>query len=137
MQAKNFEERLEQMTKPEVIKLDHQEMLVKTLLSAKDRSAVSWWWLCIPLYIIAALLMKSFYTHTSFFSNIHQISIHQRSVSLLFFVAVPVIFMIINLFTIRKIYFLSGSPKSISFLLQVWFNVLMVILSLFILIVYF
>jgi hypothetical protein len=137
MELVNFEERLEQMTKPEISQLNHQDMLAKALLSAKDKSAVSWWWLCVPLYIIAALLMKSFYTHTRLLSNIHEMRVHQKYMSLLFFVLVPVAFMVVNLLTIRRIYFLSGSPKRVTFLLMVWFNVLMIILSLFLLIIYF
>ncbi len=137
MEITKFKEGLEQMTKPEISQLSHQDILVKALISAKDKSTVSWWWLCVPLYIVAALLMKSFYTHTRLLSNVHEISVHQKYTSLLFFVVVPVVFMIVNLLSIRRIYFLSGSPKIISFLSIIWFNVLMVILSLFILIIYF
>ena len=55
----NFENKLIQMTKPEVSQLKHQDMLANEITKAKDKSVVSWWWLCIPLYIIATLIMKT------------------------------------------------------------------------------
>lgn len=41
-----------------------------------------------------------------------------------------------NAFTIKRIHFLSGSPKSIRFLGTIWYNVLIIIFSLLILIIY-
>ena len=136
MNIKNFEDQLSRMTKPEDSQLKHEEMLAKALIKAKDKSAVSWWWLSIPLYMMAALLMKSFFTRTTLYSNIHAISVHQKFMSLLFFVGIPAVFMIVNWTAIRRIYLLSGSSRSFSFLKLVWFNLLMIFLSAFILIIY-
>jgi hypothetical protein len=137
MEMQNFEEKLNQMTKPEIPQLKHQDMLSNAITNAKDKSVLSWWWLSIPLYIIAALLMKSlFMPNTTLISNIHELASKERYTSVLFFFIVPVVFIALNVFSIRKIYFLSGSPKTIMFLVEVWFNVLILILSILILVIY-
>lgn len=137
MEMKNFEEKLLQMTKPEVSQLKHQEMLANAITKAKDKSVLSWWWLSIPLYLIATLLMKSFFMRsTTLMSNLHDLSSKEKYSSGLFFVVLPVVFIVINFMSIRKIYFLSGSPKSINFMQAVWFNFLIIIASILILIIY-
>jgi hypothetical protein len=137
MEMENFEDKLSQITKPEVSQLKHQDMLANDIIKAKDKSVLSWWWLSIPLYIIAALLMKSaFMPHTTLISNLHDLTSRDKYSSLLFFLVLPLIFIAINLISIRKIYFLSGSPKTISFLKTIWFNILMIVCSILILIIY-
>jgi hypothetical protein len=137
MDTQNFEEKLTKMTKPVVNQLKHQDMLVDAIAKAKDKSIMSWWWLIIPLYIISALLMKSLYMpHSTFISNIHDLTTKQKFTSAIFFLILPVVFIIINLLSIRKVNFLSGSPGTISFLKTVWFSVLIILFSILILIIY-
>jgi hypothetical protein len=137
MEKENFEEKLKLMTKPEVNQLKHQEMLANAISNAKDKSVVNWWWLSIPLYIIAAMVMKTvFMPGSTLISNIHGYAGKEKYSSLLFFLILPIISIIINLESIRKIHFLSGSPKEMKFLEAVWFNSLMIVISIFILIVY-
>jgi hypothetical protein len=137
MEMENFEDKLSQITKPEVSQLKHQDMLANDIIKAKDKSVLSWWWLSIPLYIIAALLMKSaFMPHTTLIFNLHDLTSRDKYSSLLFFLVLPLIFIAINLISIRKIYFLSGSPKTISFLKTIWLNILMIVCSILILIIY-
>jgi hypothetical protein len=95
------------------------------------------WWLIIPLYIISMLIMKSlFMPSTTLSSSIHDLAIRQRFVAYTFFLILPIIFILINTISIRKVYVLSGSPKSVSFLKSVWLNVLIIFFSILILIVY-
>jgi len=137
MEKQKFEEKLLRMTKPEVSDLKHQDMLANAITKAKDKSVLSWWWLSIPLYIVAMLLMKSaFIPNTTLISNIHELAIKERYISILFFLVVPIVFIIVNLLSIRKIYYLSGSPKTLNFLQTNWYNVLMLILSFLILLIY-
>jgi hypothetical protein len=137
MEMKNFEEKLAQMTKPEVTHLKHQDMLASAITKAKDKSVISWWWLSIPLYLIATFLMKTiFMPQTTLRLSIHEFAIREMYSSVLFFLVLPIVFIIINFISIRNIYFLSGSPKSISFLQTAWFNVLMIIFSILILLIY-
>jgi len=137
MEKQKFEEKLLRMTKPEVSDLKHQDMLAYAITKAKDKSVLSWWWLSIPLYIVAMLLMKSaFIPNTTLISNIHELAIKERYISILFFLVVPIVFIIVNLLSIRKIYYLSGSPKTLNFLQTNWYNVLMLILSFLILLIY-
>ena len=137
MEEQNFEKELIRMKKPEVSQLKHQEMLADAITKAKDKSVVSWWWLSIPFYILAALTMKSFYMpHANLISNIHELTGRERYSSLLFFLVLPIVFIAVSCLSIRKIYFLSGSPKTISFLWTVWFNVLVILFSILILMIY-
>lgn len=134
---KNFEEKLIQMTKPEVSQLKHQDMLANAITKAKDQSVVSWWWLCIPLYIIATLLMKTFFMPgTTLISNINELTDKERYSSVFFFLVLPIVFIIINFISIRKIYFLSGSPKTINFIRTIWFNVLILLFSILVILIY-
>ena len=137
METQEFEQTLIQMTKPEVFHLKHQDMLAKAITSAKDKSVLSVWWLSIPVYILATLLMKShFMPSTTLFSNLHALAQKMRYASILFFVVLPVMFMTINFISIRKIYFLSGNPKIIVLLKAIWFNLLIIIASFIILVIY-
>lgn len=132
-----FEEQLTRMTKPQVPNLKHQNMLESAIIHAKDEAVLSWWWESVPLYIIAAFLMKTiFVSHTTLVSDLHNMNASNPYTTLLFFVIVPVVFIIINIFRIRRIHFLSGSPKIIVFLPVVRFNVLIVLASIFILVIY-
>ena len=137
MEMQDFEDKLFKMTKPEVSHLEHEDMLVNAITKAKDKSIVSWWWLAVPLYLISTLLMKSFFMpQTTLLLNIRVLTSREKYTSLLFFLVVPIVFIIINVISIRHIYILSGSPKTINFLKRMWYNVLIIILSALILIIY-
>jgi hypothetical protein len=133
----NFEEKLNQMTKPQVDQLKHQDMLAEAIIKAKDKSVLSWWWLSIPLYTIAAFLMKTLFTpDTTFLSNINGFTAGHRFSSLLLFIIIPTLFIIINFLSVRKIYLLSGSPALVNFLKALWFNVLIIVASVFVILIY-
>lgn len=137
MNTQNFEKKLIQMTKPEVNQLKHQDLLAKAITNAKDKSVVSWWWLTIPLYIIVMFLMKSEYIpQQTLISNIHEFSKVQAISFIIFLLILPIVFIFINFFSIQKVYFLSGSPKTLSFLKTIWWNILMIFFSILILIIY-
>ena len=137
MEKENFEKKLENMTKPEIQGLKHETLLAGAIINAKDKSVVSWWWLSVPAFVVLMLMMKTtFMPGTTFISNMHEIEYTQKYVSIIFFLISPLVLIIINVLTIKKIYFLSGSPKSVNFLGTIWYNVLIIIFSLLILIIY-
>jgi hypothetical protein len=137
MEEQNFEKKLSEMTIPKITHLKHEDMLSNAIINAKDKSVVSLWWLSIPVFITLMLIMKVLYMPgSSLISNMHDLSIRQKFISLIFFLVVPILLIIFNLFSIRKVYFLSGSPKSINFLEIVLSNVLIIVLSVLILIIY-
>ena len=137
MEKENFERNLENMTKPEIQGLKHETLLADTIINSKDKSVVSWWWLSVPAFVVLMLIMKTtFMPGTTFISNMHEIENTQKYVSIIFFLISPLVLIIINVLTIKKIYFLSGSPKSVTFLGTIWYNVLIIIFSLLILIIY-
>jgi hypothetical protein len=137
MEKDEFEKKLFQMTKPEVNHLKHQDLLAKAIASAKDKSILSFWWLIIPLYIISMFLMKSlFMPNATLSSGINDLMTKQRLVAYLFFLILPVIFIVFNIISVRKVYILSGNPKSLNFLKPVWLNVLIIIFSILVIIVF-
>ena len=137
MEEQNFEKKLSEMTKPKITHLKHEDLLASAIINAKDKSVVSLWWLSVPVFIILMLMMKSLYMPGStLISNIHDLAIRQKYISLAFFLVAPIVLIIFNVFSIRKVYFLSGSPKSINFLEIVWSNVLIIVLSILVLIIY-
>jgi hypothetical protein len=137
MENENFRKMMEEMEKPEISGLKHQDLIAKSVINARDKSVVSFWWLSIPLFIILMLLLKSVYMPgTTFISNIHALSSGDKYMSLIFFLITPVILIIINILTIRKTHFLSGNPEFLSFLQVIWSNVLIIVFSLLILIIY-
>ena len=137
METDNFEKQLADMTKPDVKGLKHEDMLATAIINARDKSVVSWWWISVPVFIILMLIMKStFMPGTTLISSMHELESSQKYLSLIFFLISPIIMIIINAMTVRKIHFLSGSPKSINFLETIWFNVLVIALSVLILIIY-
>lgn len=137
MKMEKFEEILLQMSKPEVSQLKHQGILSNTITKAKDNSVLSSWWLSIPLYILATLLMKKFFTpSTTLMSNLHDLTTKEKYFSVLFFAVLPIVLIVLNFISIRNIYFLSGSPKTAAFVRIVWLNALIIIVSIIILIIY-
>jgi len=137
METQNFEEKLLKMTKPEVNQLKHQDMLADAITNAKDKSVVSWWWLSIPLFIIAMLTMKSVYMpHTTLISNIKELKSQQPVTSVIFFLIVPFCLIIFNAFSILKIWSLTGDHKDSNSVRAIWVNGLMIFFSIIILIFY-
>ena len=126
-----------QMTKPEITQLKHQDLFADAITKEKDKSVLSWWWLTIPIYIIAMLLMKSIYMpHTTLISNFHEWAGKDKYSSILFLLILPIVFIIINLISVRRIYFLSGSLMTIRFVKSIWYNISIIIFFLFVLIIY-
>jgi hypothetical protein len=134
---KNFEEKLNQMTKPEILQLKHQDMLAKELVKSKEKSIISWWWLVVPLYIIAAFVMKSIYMpQTNLFTSIDDFFIKEKSIAVFFFLIMPIALIVINFLSLKRLYFLSGNPRTLNFLKTIWFNISIIIISILILIFY-
>jgi hypothetical protein len=138
MEMENFENKLKQMTKPEVGQLKHQELLNKAIINARDKSALSWWWLVIPLFIILMFLMKSLYMPgTTLISGLNDFMARNKMLAYLFFIIVPVVLIMINTISIRKIYHLEGRPELTGLFKAVWLNIAIIGLCLLVLIIYF
>jgi hypothetical protein len=137
METQNFEDKLLQMTKPEVSNLKHQDMLAGVIIKAKDKSVLSFWWLCLPLYIIAAFLMKSaFMPQATLASSIYEFISKEKYLSVIVFLIAPLAFIVLNLISIRKVYIMLGNPKAKELVKVSWFNLLIVLLFLLVLVIY-
>jgi hypothetical protein len=137
MEKLNFEKKLNEMEKPQISQLKHENMLSDAIINAADKSVVSWWWLSVPIFIILMLLIKStFMPGTSLISNMHELKTDQRLISVIFFLISPLTLILVNALTIKKIHFLSGSPKSLFFFTAIWLNILIIGVSVCILVIY-
>jgi archaellum biogenesis protein FlaJ (TadC family) len=137
MKNDNFEMKLTEMTKPKIPHLKHEDMLGNAIINAKDKLVVSLWWLSVPAFIVLMLIMKSVYMPgTTFVSNLKEMEQQNKLVSILFYLISPIVLIIINAFSIRKIYFLSGSPKSAAFLQAAWLNIMVIALAAVVLMMY-
>jgi hypothetical protein len=137
METEKFEKEIREMEKPVVSHLKHEDLLADAIINAKGKTVVSWWWISIPLFVMAMLLMKSAYNPgTTFLSGIQELKSTDRYISLLVFLISPFIIIIVNALTIRNIYLLSGKPKSFSFSEEIWFSVVNIALAIFIIIIY-
>lgn len=130
MNINEFEDSLTQMTKPEVNQLNHEDMLAKEMIKAKDRSIVSIWWLAPPFYILSMLLMKAlFNTEGNFFNYLVELVFFQKYLAVFLFYLIPGILICINGWSIWKIYLIAGRPQSVRFIKSVWFNILIILLA--------
>ena len=137
MKKDSFEMKLKEMSKPEIPHLKHEDMLGNAIVNAKDKSVVSLWWLSVPAFIVLMLIMKSIYMPGStLVSNMNEMAVRNKLVSIVFFLISPVVLIIINALSIKKIYFLSGSPKSFTFLQTVWLNIMVIAFAVVVLIMY-
>jgi hypothetical protein len=129
----DFEKILNEMSKPEIKNLKHQDLLAKNILSAKRKTALSWWWVCIPLYVLGAFIMKGFYRHSSSLSqNLSELTIKNKYMVYLFFIGLPFVAIIINAATIFK---LSSISKG-SMLKNIIPNILIIILAVIVFVIY-
>ena len=136
MKMENFEKKLIQMTKPEISQLKHQDMLEQEIMNAKDKFVVNLWWLSIPLYFLGAYMMKSIYLHASFITTIHEFT-YKGHPAILWFLILPVLLIIVNFLTIKKLYYLYGSTKASMFIRIIFIHLIILVFSLFILLMYF
>lgn len=137
MKTENFEEQLKRLSKPEVNELKHEDMLAAYISKSKDNSTVSLWWLSIPAYVIAALIMKSFFVPKSSFTDLLQDYLNNNVlVSILLFVFFPIIIIIINSINIKKHYFLYGNTSTQKFIEKVSLQIILIVISLIVLTIY-
>lgn len=134
----DFEKILEQMSKPEIKHLQHEELLSKIISNAKEYSVLSFWWMSIPVYVIALFIMKTFFMPSSnvleglrSFKNDHHLA------ALLLFFIVPLILCVINLLSIKKLFQLTENISYTFQLKQVWTNLFFAVLCLAIIFFYF
>lgn len=126
------------MSKPVIPNLKHQELLSRVILRAKDQNTVSWWWLTIPVYLLVTLFMKSMYMPaTTWISNIRELVKTEQGLALFFFIVVPMMIIIVNLISIRKMLYLYGSPGPVKLLKNAWIQVMLIIISMLVILLYF
>ncbi|MHA4811432.1 hypothetical protein ACX0G9_25250 [Flavitalea flava] len=124
------------MSKPKVSDLKHQDMLGDAISQAKRKMVLSIWWLSVPLFLITSLVMETLYkTGTTLNSGLHQLTAHNPILPVLSLLLLPMCIMLVNALHVTKVYRIlrPGRQELIS---MTWQNLLMIIISLIILIIY-
>jgi hypothetical protein len=105
----NFENMLSNISGPEIKNLKHEDLLARAIMRNKHKTAVSFWWISIPLYVIAAFVMKSFFLPgASFISNLHGLISKDGYTAILIFIVIPTALIVTNMISLINLYSLSG-----------------------------
>ncbi|MBS1978702.1 MAG: hypothetical protein JST46_15130 [Bacteroidetes bacterium] len=125
----SFEESLEKLTKPRVNDLKHERVLTELIVSSRGRSVLAGWWLSIPLYITAALVMKTMYVEGSgMMDNLHQLKASSGTYWI-YMLVIPLGVMILNVRILMFQYRTSAAPSLPSLLGVYWYNTFMILIS--------
>jgi len=119
--------------------IEQPESESKNLISVlNDRSVLCLWWLSIPVYTIAVQYLKTrFLPYSTFYYNMHDLINRERYATLFLFLILPVILIIINSISIRKIYILSNHLNYSRLFWSIATNILLIIISILVILVYF
>ena len=133
----SIEEMLIVMSKPEIKNLQHEDMLAEIIIDSKDKSVLSFWWIIIPLFVIAAYWMKSYFVPgSSFPSNLSELTEKNSYAANLIFVLIPAVLIAINFLSVKSLYFFSGSHFTKKLLSSAALNILVIIFSMIVMLVY-
>ena len=137
MEIKEFEDMITNMPKPELSHLRHQSLLLSALSKAKHKFTLSFWWIAIPLFVIAVTLMESlFFKGTRFYTVFSALQIRHDLAYHLLFLALPLTLIVLNIISLRNYYKIHLSPQKMNFLRFLWPNLSIIIFSILVLIVY-
>jgi hypothetical protein len=136
---KEFEQKLSGLSKPEIKKLKHQEMISDQFIQMKRKAALSGWWILLPAYLTAVLAMKSFYfSGSDTFEFLSEFIRQRQFFSFSIFAGLPLLALILNVISIKKISFYSGNGlMSINLLKMISLPLAIIALSLVSLLIYF
>ncbi len=105
-----FEKKLQEISKPEIQELKHQQIIMERILAQNRKTALTWWWAFIPLYVMAAFIMKSWYIPAGgTLTYIKEFISGNPSLSFILFGGLPFLAMLVNMLGVKNIYFYSGS----------------------------
>ncbi|MBS1543981.1 MAG: hypothetical protein JST14_10135 [Bacteroidetes bacterium] len=125
----SFEDTLEKMPKPGVDELKHERVLTELIVSSRGPSVLAGWWLSIPLYLTAALVMKTMYVEGSgMMDNLHQLKA-SSGIYWIYMLLIPLGVMIMNVRILVVQYRESAAPSLLSLLGVYWYNTIMILLS--------
>ncbi len=133
-----FEKKLIGLSKPEVSDLKHQKMLAEHIIHQKRKTALTWWWAFIPLYVIVALIMKSLYfPGHDLSSDLREFISVNQVLSVIIFGLLPGLTILLNFAGIKNIYFYSGANRLTTSLIRSFlFPVLLIVISIVVIMVY-
>lgn len=129
-----IEDVLNQMSKPELDELQHEEILARTIVKGQAEARISFWWISIPIYFFLAFLMKSYYTpNLSVPDALHEPFRTHPVIILLVFWWLPATLILICLLNARNAYFLFGNSRKPAFLRIISGEIIVILVSLIVL----
>ena len=133
-----FEDKLDRLSKPEVKSLKHEAMVSELVIHMKRKTALSWWWVLFPVYFVAILIMKSFYfPGRNTFDYLAEFIAHYPYFSFLVLGFLPTLTIVINLMTVKKIWFYAVADRpGIKFLRLTIFPAILILISALVILTY-
>jgi hypothetical protein len=124
------------MSKPEVPHLKHQEALTDLIIRSKRKITLSLWWLSVPVFVIAVLLMEQAYKPGStLWSSIRKLKDRHSTQSALLLFLLPLVVCAIQLLQLRKYHLIRQSPWRVR-TNAIWVHLLLIFLSLITILIY-
>lgn len=132
-----FEQMLDDLSRPELPPLRHQEFMERAVIRIKARTIVSLWWLVIGCYVVASLLMKAAHVPGSSFARSFRLfSTVHPGWTILLFVVIPTAVAIFTAVSLHRIYVLAGRPRKAAFLRRMTLQSLTLVASIALLFMY-
>ena len=132
----DIEEKLQNVKKPDVSSLLHKDQLKMTLLSSERTASVTIWFVAIPCFFLAGVVMKYFFhLHVGFFSVFEgTVAALDRSsgtwfVSPLLLVGLPIISVALNAASLLHLHFSNESNELIVTVKLKPFNIFLLLVS--------
>lgn len=131
----NFENKMENLTPPNTDFVKHQEVLKIGLMNARKSARIGIVFILVPIVLIIAVYVKfKLLSHWDFFTNFEMFVLKQNQTGLLnwvhlFFIAFPILAIIINLLAITHFYINKQTKELIISIRYQFKNVIVLLIS--------
>lgn len=136
MEHQSFEEKMENLKKPDVSGVQHQEVLKMTLFNARKSAALGLWFVLIPCYFLFCVFMKYYFR-----ANLHLFDIAEEFfaqldknpnthfLSPILFVVLPITGIIVNALSILHFEYRKGTRVLVVTIQLRWANIGLLLVS--------
>lgn len=136
MEQQSFEEKMENLKKPDVGAVQHQQALKMTLFNAKKSAALGLWFVLIPCYFLFCVFMKYYFQANlhlfdlaeEFFAQLDK-NPNTHFLSPILFVVLPITGIVVNALSILHFEYRKGARELVMTIQVRWMNICLLLLS--------
>jgi lantibiotic transport system permease protein len=134
MEEKEFQQKMENLKKPEIVADASRRQFRLTILNARKSAAWGVWFLVIPVLFLVSVTIKEFFGWDWGFANtieewIGNMDRNARWTGPVLFILLPKIVLLLNLLAIIHFMYDKVSKEVIVTIKLKWFNIVLVLLS--------